>query len=159
MIGEGKGFTEVDFVAFLDVAFNQQIHQGGLNLLRRGDLKGAIAQAEAVLKKNPHAAEGHRVMALALWKQRDYEACLAECAMALGSQPDSAPMLALQALALWRQNRKKEARTAFAQAAKVQPQVATAEVFCRLLLCEARDIGPVQDFLRKNRWAFRSSGE
>jgi hypothetical protein len=30
--------------------------------------------------------------------------------------------------------------------------VGTADVFCRLLLCDARDISVVSDFLRKNRW-------
>ena len=123
-----------------------------LGLLRRGDLKATAAQAEALVAEKPQAAEGHRIMALVLWKQRDYETSLAECAMALSTEPDSAQMMALQALDLWQVNRKKEAQTAFVQAWKAEPRVATAEVFCRLLVCDARDIGLVQEFLRKNRW-------
>jgi len=30
--------------------------------------------------------------------------------------------------------------------------VGTADVFCRLLLCDANDISIVSDFLHKNRW-------
>lgn len=126
--------------------------QLALGLLRRGDFQGASSQAEALIAQNPQAPEGHRVMALALWKQRNYENSLAECALALSSDPESASMLALQAIALWQLDRKKEAQSAFRQAAKLEPKVGTAEVFCRLLLCDARDIGPVTDFLRKNRW-------
>lgn len=126
--------------------------QLGLSFLRRGDLERAAAQAEALVAQAPRAAEGHRLNALVLWKRRDFEGSLAECALALASEPESAQMLALQALELWQLNRKKEAQTALVQAAKVQPKVTTAEVFCRLLFCDARDIGPVQDFVRKNRW-------
>ena len=46
------------------------------------------------------------------------------------------------------------------QAGKGQPnpaKLATAEVFCRLILCDARDIDAVNDFLRKNRWALMPS--
>jgi hypothetical protein len=77
--------------------------------------------------------------------------------MALAGDPESAAMLALQAIELWQLNQKKEAQHAFSQAAKVEPKVATAEVFCRLLLCDARDLGPVGDFLRKNRWVLTPS--
>ncbi len=131
--------------------------QTGLALLRRGDLKGALTQAEALLAGSPQSPEGHRLMALALWKQRDFEASLAECAMVLASDPDSAQMLALQALELWQQNQKKEAQRSFAQAAKIEPKVGTAEVFCRLLLCDERDFGPVGEFLRKNHWVVSSA--
>ena len=126
--------------------------QLGLGLLQRGDLQGASARAEALIAQNPQAPEGHRLMALALWKQRNYDNSLAECALALSGDPNSAPMYALQAIALWQLDRRKEAQSALRQAAKIAPKVGTAEVFCRLLLCDARDIGPVTDFLRKNRW-------
>src|SRR2546422_8293284 len=125
--------------------------QGGLALLRRGDPPGAEAEAEGLLPRNPRAAEGHRLLALLLWKRRDDEASLAECAMALETEPESAQILALQALELWQLNQKMEARRAFAQAAKVEPNVAKPDVFCRLLLCDAKDLGPVEDFLRRNR--------
>ena len=65
-------------------------------------------------------------------------------------------MLALRAVALWQLARKKDAQAAFRQAAKVEPKVGTAEVFCRLVLCDARDIGIVSDFLRRNRWLVRT---
>jgi Tfp pilus assembly protein PilF len=127
--------------------------QLGLDLLRRGDLEGAAAQAEALEGKNPHAAEGHHVMALVLWKRRDYEGSLAESALAEANEADPTAMLALQSVELWVLDRKKEARLTFVRAAKGEPHLGTSEVFCRLILCDARDIGPVEDFLRKNRWA------
>jgi len=68
-------------------------------------------------------------------------------------------MQALQALALWQLDRKKEAREAFVAAAKAQPQIGSAEVFCRLIQCDARDIGVVGEFLRKNRWAIAPQGQ
>ena len=98
-------------------------------------------------------------MALALWKQRDFEGSLAECAMALGPAPDSEAMVALQAIALWQLNRKKEAQITFKEAAKIDPKVGTAEVFCRLLLCDTRDIGVVGDFLKRNRWVITPNPE
>jgi hypothetical protein len=61
-------------------------------------------------------------------------------------------MLTLQAIGLWKLDRKKEAQAAFRQAAKVEPKVGSADVFCRLLLCDARDIASVSDFLHKSRW-------
>jgi len=129
--------------------------QLGLELVRRGDLKGATVQAEALIAKHPQAPEGHRLMALILWRQPDFEASLAECAMALAADPDSKSMQLLQALELWELDRKKEARAAFVRAAKGQPALASADVFCRLVVCGARDIALVDDFLRKNRWALQ----
>lgn len=126
--------------------------QLGLDRLRHGDLKAADAEAETLVANHPQAAEGHRLMALVLWRQRDYETSLAECALALDAEPDSAATQALQAIELWQLDRKKEAGAAFGRAAKTQPQLGSAEVFCRLVLCEARDIAAVQDFLRKSRW-------
>jgi tetratricopeptide (TPR) repeat protein len=131
--------------------------QLGRSLLRRGDIQGATAQADALMAKEPGAAEGHRLMALALWKQRNYDGALAAAAMALNAEPESAAMLALQAIALWQLDRKKESRGVLVQAAKLQSNVTTAEVFCRLLLCDARDITLVGDFLRKNRWVIQPS--
>ena len=121
--------------------------------MRRGDWEGAAAHANAILARSPRAAEGHRLMALILWKQHDVEGALAECAQALAGDPDSAAMAALQAVGLWKLDRKKEAQAALVQAAKGQPQLASAEVFCRLILCDARDSAAVGEFLRKNRWA------
>jgi tetratricopeptide (TPR) repeat protein len=115
-------------------------------------LKQASAKADALIAEQPQAAEGHRLLALILWKQRDLEGALAEAAMALGSEPDSASMLALQSISLWELRRKKDALAAFRAAAKVEAKVGTAEVFCRLVVCDARDIGVVNDFLRRNRW-------
>src|SRR5262249_12477306 len=125
----------------------------GLALLRRGDSKEATTLAETIIAAQPRAAEGHSLMAMTLWKGRDFEASLAECAMALAADPNSPRMQLLQALELWQMDRKKEAQKLFVHAVKKEPGLATAAVFCRLLLCEARDIGVVDEFLRKNRWA------
>ena len=126
--------------------------QLGLGLLRRGDVQGATTQAELLMAQQPGAAEGHRLMALALWKQRNYDGALAAAAMALNAEPDSAAMLALQAISLWQLDRKKDSREVLLQAARLRSNVATSEVFCRLLLCDARDINLVGDYLRRNRW-------
>jgi hypothetical protein len=61
-------------------------------------------------------------------------------------------MLALQAISLWQLKRKKDALAAFRQVAKVEPNVGTPDVFCRLVLCDAPDIEMVIDFLHRNRW-------
>ena len=126
--------------------------QLAMDLVRRGDLAQASAKADALIAEQPQAAEGHRLRALILRKQHDLEGALAEAAMALGSEPDSASMLALESLSLWELKRKKDSLAAFRAAAKLEPKVATAEVFCRLLACDAGDIGTVSDFLRRNRW-------
>ncbi len=123
-----------------------------MGLVRRGDLKPASAKVDALIAEQPQAAEGHRLRALILWKQHDLEGALAEAAMSLGSEPDSASMLALQSISLWELKRKKDAVAAFREAAKLEPKVGTAEVFCRLVVCDARDIGTVSDFLHRNRW-------
>jgi Tfp pilus assembly protein PilF len=127
--------------------------QLAFGMLRRGDSAGAAAEAETMLNKYPQAPEGHHVMALVLWKRRDLEGSLAECAVAQAAESDSTAMLALEALELWQLDRKKEARSMFVQAARNEPHLGTAEVFCRMIFCEARDIGPVEEFLRKNRYA------
>jgi tetratricopeptide (TPR) repeat protein len=90
-------------------------------------------------------------MALVLWRRRDYESSLAECASALVNDSDATAMLALESLELWQLDRKKEARATFIRAAKGNPRLGTSEVLCRLILCEAKDIGPVEEFLKKNR--------
>ena len=126
--------------------------QLAMGLVRRGNLKQAAAEADALIAAQPQAAEGHRLRALILRKQHDLEGALAEAAMALNSEPDSASMLALQSLSLWELKRKKDALAAFRAAAKLEPKVGTAEVFCRLLVCDAGDITTVSDFLRRNRW-------
>ena len=123
-----------------------------MGLVRRGDLRRASAQADALIAEQPQAAEGHRLRALILRKQHDLEGALAEAAMALGTEPDSASMLALESLSLWELKRKKDSLAAFRAAAKLEPKVATAEVFCRLLVCDANDISAVSDFLHRNRW-------
>jgi tetratricopeptide (TPR) repeat protein len=105
-----------------------------------------------MIAEDPQAAEGHRIMALALWKQRDYDGSLAECALALNADQNSTAMQALQSIALWEAGRRREAQKAYRDAAKLDPKVGTADVFCRLILCDARDISMVSDFLRKNRW-------
>ena len=151
--GETARATELlEEVVRVNPDFPGAREQLAAGLLRRGDGKGATALAENMIAKNPQGPEGHRIMALALWKQRDYDGSLAECAMALNADPNSSAMLVLQAIALWQSNRKKDAQNAFREAAKVDPKVGTADVFCRLLLCDARDISVVSDFLRKNRW-------
>ncbi|HEV2350707.1 MAG TPA: tetratricopeptide repeat protein [Terriglobia bacterium] len=131
--------------------------QLAFGLLRRGDPAGAATIAENLLAQNPHAPEGHHVMALVLWRRRDLEGSLAEGAIAQAAESDSTAMLSLEALELWQLDRKKEARSTFVQAAKAEPHLGTAEVFCRLIFCEARDIGPVEEFLRKNRYAIAPS--
>jgi superkiller protein 3 len=126
--------------------------QMAASMLRRGDAKGATSLAESMIAKDPPGPEGHRIMALALWKQRDYEGSLAEAALALAPDPDSSSMLTLQAIALWQLGRKKDSQMAFRAAAKVEPQVTSADVFCRLMLCDQHDIAMVSEFLHKNRW-------
>lgn len=158
--GEVEAATQgLEKVIRLRPGFLPAQEQLALGLLRRGDLKGASGQAEKMIVQSPQAAEGHRVQALVLWKQRDYEGSLTECAMALAGDPNSASMLALEAIALWQLDRKKEAQSAFRQAAKVESKIGTAEVFCRLLFCEAQDIGIVSTFLRKNRWVIAPPAE
>jgi hypothetical protein len=68
-------------------------------------------------------------------------------------------MQLLQAIELWRLDRKKEARDAFVRVAKGQPSLATADMFCRLVICGAKDISSVDEFLRKNRWALLPPGQ
>jgi Flp pilus assembly protein TadD len=126
--------------------------QVAAGLLRRGDAKGATSLAEKMIAQNPQGPEGHRIMALTLWKQRDYEGSLAECATVLNGDPNSSAMTALQAIELWQFGHKKEAQLAFREAAKLESKVASADVFCRLLLCDAHDISVVSDFLHKIRW-------
>ena len=121
-------------------------------LLRRGDIPGATELAGKMIAEDPQGPEGHRIMSLALWKQRDYDGALAECALALNSDPNSLSLMVVQSIALWQAGKKREAQKAFRDAAKIDPQVGTADVFCRLLLCDAHDITMVSDFLRKNRW-------
>lgn len=121
-------------------------------LLRRGDMQGATNLAGKMIAEDPQGPEGHRIMALALWKQRDYDGSLSECAMALNADPNSSAMLALQSIAFWEFGHKKDAQKAFRDAAKIDPKVGTADVFCRLVLCDTRDITLVSEFLRKNRW-------
>ena len=123
-----------------------------MGLIRRGELKQATAKVDALIAEEPQAAEGHRPRALILWKQHNFEGALAECAMALDTQPDSASMLALQAICLWQFARKRDSQAAYRQAVKIESRIGTSEVFCRLVLCDARDIGIVEDFLRRNRW-------
>jgi Tfp pilus assembly protein PilF len=127
--------------------------QLAFGLVRRGELEKAAAQAEALVAENPQAAEGHHVMALVLWKRRDFDGSLAECALAEANEQNATALLALESLELWQLDRKKEARSTFVRAAKAEPHLGTSEVFCRLIFCDARDIGPVEDFLRKNRWS------
>lgn len=126
--------------------------QMATGLLRRGDVAGATALAGKMIADDPQGAEGHRVMAFVLWKQRDYDGSLAECAQALNADPNSLSMMIVQSIGLWQSGKKREAQKAFRDAAKVDPKVGTADVFCRLLLCDANDIAVVSDFLRKNRW-------
>ena len=126
--------------------------QLAMGLVRRGDLRRASDKADTLIAEQPQAAEGHRVRALILRKQHDLEGALAEAAMALGSEPDSASMLALESISLWELKRKKDALAAFRAAAKLEPKIATAEIFCRLLVCDASDISAVSEFLRHNRW-------
>jgi Tfp pilus assembly protein PilF len=151
--GEVGGATELlEKVTRLHPDFLPAQEQLIMGWVRRGDLKQASSKVDALIAEQPQAAEGHRLRALILRKQHDLEGALAESAMALGSDPDSASMLALQSIALWELNRKKDALAAFRAAAKLEPKVGTAEVFCRLVVCDARDIGTVSDFLRRNRY-------
>jgi hypothetical protein len=54
--------------------------------------------------------------------------------------------------------RKKDALAAFRAAAKVEPKEATAEVFCRLVVRDAENIGVVNDFLHRTRWVLAPPG-
>ena len=151
--GEAGSATELlDKVTRRHPDFLPAQEQLVMGLVRRGNLKQASAKAGALIAEQPQAAEGHRLQALIFWRQHDLEGALAEAALALGPEPDSASMLALQAISLWQLKRKKDALAAFREAAKVEPKVGTAEVFCRLVLCDAADIGTVSDFLHHNRW-------
>ncbi|HEV2495539.1 MAG TPA: hypothetical protein VG204_20975 [Terriglobia bacterium] len=38
-----------------------------------------------------------------------------------------------------------QARAAFVRAGRHEPRLAIAEVFCRLILCDGHDIGPVEE--------------
>jgi len=152
--GEAGGATEVlEKITRLHPDFLPAQEQLVMGLVRRGELKQASAKADALIAAQPQAPEGHRLLTLILRKQHDLEGALAEAAMALGPEPDNASMLAVQAVSLWELQRKKDALAAFRQAAKVEPKVGTPEVFCRLVVCDARDIGVVSDFLRRARWA------
>jgi len=155
----GRATDLLEKVARLHPDFLPAQEQLVMGLVRRGDLKQASAKAGAMIAEQPQAAEGHRLMALILRKQHDLEGALAEAAMALEPEPDSASMLTLQTISLWQLKRKKDALAAFRQAAKVEPKVGTAEVFCRLVLCDALDIGTVSDFLRRNRWVIAPTPE
>jgi tetratricopeptide (TPR) repeat protein len=141
-------------VVRLNPGFLPAQEQLGLGLLRRGDLAGASKAAEKLMTADPQAEEGHRLMAFVLWKKRDLESSLAECANVLASNPDSVPVLSLEALELWQLDRKKQSREVFARAAKADRRLADSVFFCRMLYCDAADIKPVEDFLRKNRWVF-----
>ena len=123
-----------------------------MHALRHGDVNGAALQANTILRSRPHAAEGHRLMALALWRQRDAESALSECAEALTADPSSVSMMALESVGLWKLNRKKEAQQALVRTFKSQPQIIKSQVFCRQILCDAADIGLVSDFLKHSRW-------
>ena len=136
----------------LNPGFPAAREQLALQMLRRGNLAGAVAQAQALFVQNPQSSEGHQVMALVLWKQRDYDGSLAECAQVLNSDSNSPRTLAVQALDLWQQRRRADARRALVTAGKLQPKILSSQVFCRLVLCDAKDISIVGDFLQKNRW-------
>jgi hypothetical protein len=87
-----------------------------------------------------------------LWKQQDVEGALAECAQALADDPNSDAMVALQAVGLWKLDRKREAQEVLRGLVKSEPQTLSGEAFCRLILCDGRDVVTVGDFLHKNRW-------
>ncbi len=67
--------------------------------------------------------------------------------------------LVLQAIALWKEKHPRQAREVYQQAAKVDPRVGQADELCRLILCGSSDMGLVEDFLRKNRWALQPSND
>jgi tetratricopeptide (TPR) repeat protein len=148
----GRATSLLEKITELHPDFLPAREQLVMGLIRRGELKQANAKVDALIAEEPQAAEGHRPRALILWKQHNFEGALAECAMALDTDPDSASMLALQAICLWQFARKRDSQAAYRQAVKIEPRIGTAEVFCRLLLCDAGDIGIVEDFLRRNRW-------
>ena len=153
-VGEVRRAEELlEYVVSRRPDFFAAREQLGLSLLRRGDRDGAARHANTILARSPRAAEGHRLMALILWKQQDVEGALAECAQALAGDPDSQSMMALEAVGLWKLGRKKDAQRSLVRAYKAQPQIASGEVFCRLILCDSRDVATVGEFLRKNRWA------
>jgi Tfp pilus assembly protein PilF len=140
----------------LNPGFMPAREQLALDRFRHGDTAGATAQAQAMLEKDSKAPEGHRILALAFWKERQYEASLAECALALQGDPHSTAVLALQAVDLWQLGRKKESHQVLGEVAREPAMVAAftnVDAFCRLLICDHHDIGIVDDFLRRNRWA------
>lgn len=133
--------------------FPEAREQLALGMIRRGDLAGAAAQAAIILNRHAQAPEGHAVMAIVSWKQRNYDASLEECALVLAGNPRSAQALAIQALDFWQEGRRGEARQAFVAASKEQSDIGSSDAFCRLVACDAHDVGMVEEFLRKNRWA------
>ena len=131
-----------------------------MGLIRRGDLKQASAKVDGMIAEQPQAAEGHRLRALILWKQARPRGSAGGGRHGAGAGPGiRLPCWRLQAIALWDLERKKDALVALRQAAKIEPKVGTAEVFCRLLLCDARDIGAVSDFLRRTRYLLAPAPE
>ncbi len=131
--------------------------QLALDSLRHGDDAAAQAEAQSMLAEDPKSPEGHRIVALAFFKQRQYEASLEECAMALQERQDSLEVLALQSIDLWELDRKKEARqivTDLARDPNVRTKLGNAETLCKWVVCGAGDIAVVSDFLRRNRYIF-----
>jgi len=126
--------------------------------LRQGDAQGAVDQAQQLLVRDPQSVEGHRVLALAYWRQRQADNSLAECAQALAIDPHSTSMLALQAFVLWQTRRRKEARRVLREVARAHPDILSAVVFCRQIVCGSDDVTLVGQFLHQNRWILAPTG-
>ena len=120
--------------------------------LRQGDVQGAITAAQSLAMRNPQAPEGHRVLALAFWRERQTDATLAECAQALAADPHSVPMQALQAFVLWQSKRHGEARRTLKGVARRDPSILSPVTFCRQIVCGSSDVMAVRTFLHDNRW-------
>jgi len=121
-------------------------------LLRRGDVPGATAMAGKMMPRIPR---GRRVIASWLWRSGNSAITMARSPNApWRSMPIRIPVPCwpFSPSPSGRRDARKMRRRPIVMRAKVDPKVGTADVFCRLLLCDARDIAIVSEFLRKNRW-------
>jgi tetratricopeptide (TPR) repeat protein len=130
-----------------------------VELLREDHTASAATQALLIAANHPQAPQYYRIMALVQWKDRNYDLSLKECELALAAQSHSARILSIKALDLWQEGQKREATRAFVEAARFQQNIASPQVFCRLILCGPRDVGIVETFLRKNRGALMQMPE
>lgn len=74
-----------------------------------GDLKGALADLEALAKLEPDFVEAQNARAQVMMATRDYDGALAACTAALGSVPDLPSIFMQRALLRYYRDERKEA--------------------------------------------------